>query len=50
MASQQSLASTLPKDLPATFMKEITNDFSPDQELGRSIFGTVYKVRLTPNI
>ncbi|PUZ44320.1 hypothetical protein GQ55_8G078800 [Panicum hallii var. hallii] len=43
MASQQSLASTLPKDLPATFMKEITNDFSPDQELGRSIFGTVYK-------
>jgi disease resistance protein RPM1 len=24
-------------------MKEITNDFSPDQELGRSIFGTVYK-------
>ncbi|CAO2152399.1 unnamed protein product [Urochloa humidicola] len=43
MANQQSLASTLPKALPATFMKEITNDFSTDQELGRSVFGTVYK-------
>ncbi|CAL4984999.1 unnamed protein product [Urochloa decumbens] len=43
MASQQSLASTLPRALPATFMKEITNDFSTDQELGRSVFGTVYK-------
>jgi len=45
MASQQSLAlaSTLPKDLPVTFIKEITKDFSPEQELGRSVFGTVYK-------
>ena len=52
MASQQSLAlaSTLPKDLPVTFIKEITKDFSPEQELGRSVFGTVYKVRLTPTI
>ncbi|KAF8689677.1 hypothetical protein HU200_041708 [Digitaria exilis] len=43
MASQQSLESTLPTNLPATFMKEITNDFSSDRELGRSVFGTVYK-------
>jgi disease resistance protein RPM1 len=44
MESKQILASSLPKDLPATFMKEITNDFSPDQALGGSVFGTVYKV------
>ncbi|XP_072151581.1 cysteine-rich receptor-like protein kinase 6 isoform X2 [Setaria viridis] len=43
MESEQILASSLPKDLPATFMKEITNDFSPDQALGGSVFGTVYK-------
>jgi len=40
----------MPTYLPVTFMKEITNDFSPDRELGKSVFGTVYKVRLTPNI
>ena len=44
MASQQSLASTLPTNLPATFMKEITNDFSAEREIGHSVFGTVYEV------
>ncbi|KAG2556874.1 hypothetical protein PVAP13_8NG173301 [Panicum virgatum] len=37
------IGSTLPKDLPATFMKEITNGFSPDHELGRTAFGKFYK-------
>ncbi|XP_066336916.1 cysteine-rich receptor-like protein kinase 40 isoform X1 [Miscanthus floridulus] len=43
LQSQQSLASTLPTNLPVTFMKEITRDFSVELELGRSVFGTVYK-------
>jgi len=30
-------------DLPMTFMMQITDDFSPDRELGNSVFGTVYK-------
>ncbi|CAL4988704.1 unnamed protein product [Urochloa decumbens] len=42
LQSQQSLASTLPTNLPATFMKEITGDFAPERELGRSVFGIVY--------
>jgi hypothetical protein len=44
LQSQQSLASTLPMNLPATFMKEITSDFASERELGRSVFGIVYKV------
>ncbi|RCV37780.1 hypothetical protein SETIT_8G089700v2 [Setaria italica] len=43
LQSQQSLVSTLPKELPATFMKEITSDFAAGRELGRSVFGIVYK-------
>ncbi|CAL4984994.1 unnamed protein product [Urochloa decumbens] len=43
LQSQQSLASTLPTNLPATFMKEITGDFAPEREFGRSVFGIVYK-------
>ena len=50
LQSQPSLASTLPTNLPVTFMKEITRDFSVELELGRSVFGTVYKVRVDPNI
>ncbi|CAL4982592.1 unnamed protein product [Urochloa decumbens] len=45
MASQLSLESTLPTNLPAEFIKEITGNFSPKLELGRSVFGTVYKVK-----
>jgi len=41
---------SLPTNLPTTFMKEITSDFSPEREVGRSVFGTVYKVRVDPNI
>ena len=36
-----SLLSTLPKDIPASFLKQITNDFSPELELGKGAFGTV---------
>ncbi|CAD6257335.1 unnamed protein product [Miscanthus lutarioriparius] len=38
-----SLLSTLPKDIPASFLKQITNDFSPKLELGKGAFGTVYQ-------
>ena len=44
LQTQESLASTLPTNLPATFMKEITADFASERELGRSVFGIVYKV------
>jgi len=37
------IGSTLPTDLPATFMKEITADFNSEREIGRSVFGIVYK-------
>ncbi|CAO2143823.1 unnamed protein product [Urochloa humidicola] len=43
LQSQQSLVSTLPKELPANFMKDITGDFAAERELGRSVFGIVYK-------
>jgi hypothetical protein len=35
---------SLPTNLPTTFMKEITDDFSAKQEVGYSVFGKVYKV------
>ncbi|TVU25752.1 hypothetical protein EJB05_28259 [Eragrostis curvula] len=35
--------STLPKNLPASFMKEITDNFSADRQLGKGAFGTVFK-------
>lgn len=38
-----SLLSTLPKQLPAEFLKEITDGFSADRKLGQGAFGTVYK-------
>ncbi|KAL6660742.1 hypothetical protein ACP70R_001777 [Stipagrostis hirtigluma subsp. patula] len=41
--SKLSLLSTLPKQLPADFLKEITNGFSADRKLGQGAFGTVYK-------
>ncbi|OEL15078.1 putative receptor-like protein kinase [Dichanthelium oligosanthes] len=42
--SKTSLLSTLPtKDIPASFLKQITNDYSPERELGTGAFGTVYK-------
>lgn len=37
-------ASSLPSHLPAVFLKEITDNFASERELGRSIYGTVYKV------
>jgi hypothetical protein len=39
-----SLLSTLPKQLPADFLKEITNGFHADRKLGQGAFGTVYMV------
>ncbi|PUZ44338.1 hypothetical protein GQ55_8G079100 [Panicum hallii var. hallii] len=39
---QQSLP-TLPSKLTLDYLKKITNDFSPDRELGHSAFGTYYK-------
>ncbi|CAD6257401.1 unnamed protein product [Miscanthus lutarioriparius] len=41
--TRSSLLSTLPKDIPASFLKQITNDFSPKLELGKGAFGTVYQ-------
>ncbi|CAD6257360.1 unnamed protein product [Miscanthus lutarioriparius] len=41
--STSSLLSTLPKDIPASFLKQITKDFSPELELGKGAFGTVYQ-------
>ncbi|XP_066339833.1 cysteine-rich receptor-like protein kinase 25 [Miscanthus floridulus] len=38
-----SLLSTLPKQLPADFLKEITDGFSAGRKLGQGAFGTVYK-------
>ncbi|KAG0529427.1 hypothetical protein BDA96_05G097600 [Sorghum bicolor] len=43
LQSQPSLASTLPTNLPVTFMKEITSDFSVERILGQSVFGKVYQ-------
>ncbi|CAL4906089.1 unnamed protein product [Urochloa decumbens] len=37
------LLESLPKELPAEFLKEITDGFSPDRELGKGVFGTVYR-------
>jgi len=41
-------SSEMPTYLPVTFMMQITDDFSPDRELSKSGFGTVYKVRVDP--
>lgn len=41
-----SIASKIPRELPASFLKEITNNFSQDRLLGSSVFGSVYKVLL----
>ncbi|CAL4994120.1 unnamed protein product [Urochloa decumbens] len=38
-----TLLSTLPKNIPASFLRQITDDFSPQRELGKGAFGTVYK-------
>lgn len=35
-----------PRMLPLSLLKEITNDFSNEQELGRGGFAVVYKVLL----
>lgn len=40
------LLNTLPKELPAEFLKEITDGFSPARQLGKGAFGTVYRVRV----
>ncbi|CAD6254151.1 unnamed protein product [Miscanthus lutarioriparius] len=50
LQSQPSLASTLPTNLPVTFMKEITKDFSVDRVLGQSVFGTVYQVKVKQGV
>jgi hypothetical protein len=38
--------STEPKSLELSLLKDITNNFSDDREIGRSEFGVVYKVYL----
>ncbi|RCV05987.1 hypothetical protein SETIT_1G126900v2, partial [Setaria italica] len=38
-----TLVSTLPNNIPASFLKQITDDFSPERELGKGAFGIVYK-------
>ncbi|XP_034568489.1 disease resistance protein RGA5 isoform X2 [Setaria viridis] len=43
LKKKQSLASAVPKNLPASFLRQITNDFSAEQELCRSVFGIVYQ-------
>ncbi|KAK3119996.1 hypothetical protein QOZ80_9AG0679190 [Eleusine coracana subsp. coracana] len=42
-SSEPSPLSTLPNELPANFLKDITNNFSTERELGKGAFGTVYK-------
>ncbi|WVZ53160.1 hypothetical protein U9M48_004141 [Paspalum notatum var. saurae] len=34
------------KNIPASFLKQIANDFSPERELGKGVFGIVYKLEL----
>ncbi|KAL6660664.1 hypothetical protein ACP70R_001699 [Stipagrostis hirtigluma subsp. patula] len=41
--SKTSLLSTLPKNIPASFLREITDNYSPERVLGKGAFGTVYK-------
>ncbi|KAL6875613.1 hypothetical protein ACP4OV_013126 [Aristida adscensionis] len=41
--SNSSLLSTLPKNIPASFLREITDNFAPGRVLGKGAFGTVYK-------
>lgn len=36
------LLNSLPKELPAEFLKDITDGFSPARQLGKGAFGTVY--------
>ncbi|TVU13888.1 hypothetical protein EJB05_37321, partial [Eragrostis curvula] len=40
--SNASLLRTL-QNIPASFLKEITDNFSPERKLGKGAFGTVYK-------
>ncbi|RCV37776.1 hypothetical protein SETIT_8G089300v2 [Setaria italica] len=40
--SKPSLLSTLPNELPAEFLKDITDGFSLERKLGQGAFGTVY--------
>ncbi|RCV39572.1 hypothetical protein SETIT_8G235000v2 [Setaria italica] len=42
-SSTPSLLSTVPKDLSAAFLRDITDGFSTDREIGQGAFGTVYK-------
>jgi hypothetical protein len=35
-----------PTDLPLSLLEDITDQFSPDQEIGRGGFAVVYKVHL----
>jgi hypothetical protein len=44
--SKINLLRTL-QNIPASFLKEITDDLSDDRKLGTGAFGTVYKVRFS---
>ena len=37
-----------PTDIELSLLKDITNKFSEDLKIGQGGFGTVYKVKLTP--
>ncbi|KAF7100121.1 hypothetical protein CFC21_101669 [Triticum aestivum] len=41
--NRPSVLSTLPKDLPLDFLKNITDQFSENRIIGKGAFGTVYK-------
>ncbi|KAK3119881.1 hypothetical protein QOZ80_9AG0677040 [Eleusine coracana subsp. coracana] len=45
-ARQHNTTSTVPQKLPAKVLKDITNNFSPQNIRGQSVFGTIYEGNL----
>ena len=42
--NNQTVLSTLPKELPLDFLRTITDQFSDNRVIGKGAFGTVYTV------